>query len=67
MTSISIEPCITGSIRLRGGAYYGLVQVCIGGVWGSVCRNKYWDNNDASVICKHLGFSPYGTLYCILL
>ena len=58
---ILIEPCTTGDIRLYGGTYYyGAVQVCIGGVWGSVCSDSYWDNNDASVVCKQLGFSPYG-------
>jgi deleted-in-malignant-brain-tumors protein 1 len=56
------EPCVTGSVRLRGGLYHGQVQVCIGGVWGSICRNDYWDNNDASVICRQLGFSPYGAI-----
>ena len=58
---ILIERCTTGNIRLYGGTYYyGAVQVCIGGVWGSVCRDRFWDNNDASVVCKQLGFSPYG-------
>ena len=63
MYLLFIEPCTTGDVRLKGGGYfYGQVQVCIGGVWGSVCRNEYWDNNDASVICKQLGFSPYGKI-----
>ena len=58
---ILIEHCTTGDIRLYGGTYYyGVVQVCIGGVWASVCRDSFWDNNDASVVCKQLGFSPYG-------
>ena len=61
---ILIEPCTTGDIRLYGGTYYyGAVQVCIGGVWGSICRDSFWDNNDASVVCKQLGFSPYGMYY----
>ena len=33
------------------------------GLWGSVCRDGFWDNNDASVVCKQLGFSPYGMYY----
>ena len=36
------------------------MEVCVGGVWGSVCRDTYWDNADASVICGQLGFSKYG-------
>ena len=57
------ELCVNGSVRLtypNRYYFYGHVQVCIGGVWGSICRNRYWDNNDASVLCKQLGFSPYG-------
>ena len=62
----SSEPCTTGDVQLVGGYYYGRVEVCIGGVWGYVCRDTYWDNNDASVVCRQLGFSPYGMylLYC---
>ena len=59
-----IEACTTGDIRLYGGTYYyGAVQVCVGGIWGSVCSNSFWDNNDASVVCKQLGFSSYGMYY----
>ena len=54
------EPCTTGDVRLIGAYYYGRVQVCIGGVWGSICKDRFWDNKDASVICKQLGFSPNG-------
>ena len=61
---ILVKPCTTGDIRLYGGTYYyGAVQVCIGGVWGSICSDSFWDNNDASVVCKQLGFSPYGMYY----
>ena len=59
-----IEHCTARDIRLYGGNYYfGAVQVCVDGLWGSVCRDSFWDNNDASVVCKQLGFSPYGMYY----
>ena len=51
------DNCTLGDVRLVGGnASIGEVQVCYGNVWGSVCYAG-WDNRDAGVVCKQLGFT----------
>ena len=58
-----IIDCINGSLRLVGtgsSSSQGRVEVCINNVWGTVC-NDLWNSLDASIVCRHLGYSTEGT------
>lgn len=50
--------CTEGDVRLAEGhrsAYDGSVEVCLDGMWITVC-NAAWDINDATVVCRQLGY-----------
>ena len=55
------EQCVTGKVRLIGGApntSSGLLEVCADGHWGRVCdyRQKWADSNNAAVVCHQLNY-----------
>ena len=58
--------CTNGDIRLVSPHSYGRsegrVEVCHNNAWGTVCSDG-WNNADATVACRQLGFSNYITHY----
>ena len=47
----------------KNGLRAGRVEMCWNGNFTAVCSEQ-WDNRDASVVCRQLGFSPYGRTLC---
>ena len=68
---IFLGSCSDGDIRLvdQLSPTSGRVEVCFGGIWGTVCDNIYsvrddtelWDDRDAAVACRQLEFDDRGT------
>lgn len=56
--------CAHGDVRLQGGGNEGKLEVCIGGVWGTVCPNT-WGIQEAIVSCNQLELPSTGAS-CIL-
>ena len=67
LLSIAVQRCTHGTLRLVGGPVdsAGRVEICINGVWGTVC-DDLWDESDAAIVCRELGYNvDTGTVVAI--
>ena len=50
--TLTVRPCMDGSIRLADGVgnETGRVEVCVGGIWGTIC-DRFFNNADANFVC----------------
>lgn len=52
------EQCVMGDVRLVNGSNdsQGRVELCFDGSFGTVCDVTPWTKDDASAVCRQLGF-----------
>lgn len=53
------EVCVDGDLRLvdtSSSSLQGRVQMCLDGVFGYICDVNGWTSEDASVVCRQMGY-----------
>ena len=58
----ALPECEERSLRLVDGIIdnEGRIEVCLQGVWGTICSESGWDPIDAYVACKQLKLGTSG-------
>lgn len=58
---------VEGSVRLVRGSIdrQGTVEVCLGGLWGTVCDDE-WSISSAAVVCRQIGYPFNGKNHYLL-
>ena len=59
--------CKEGEIRLVNGKTEneGTIEICFDDLWGLISDSE-WDNSDAEVVCRQLGYSTISMLMCMV-
>ena len=55
------DTCLEGDVRLVDGKdqFEGRVEICLGGIWGTVC-DTIWGPVFVWVVCRQLGYASDG-------
>ena len=58
LTCVCPAQCEDGEVRLVEGESEteGRVEVCINKRWGTICRDTRWSDEDATTVCRQLGY-----------